>query len=613
MQCTVKLYYDTKFDAANIPDSPALLQSFSSKAFSSVYVKQDRELISLKIEALWEDVKNADYCAIQDGSRTTQFYFITGIEMLNDNVAKLSLLEDTITSVGGVNALTFIDGWCTRLTVGEDEIFSNVLEESFTPAKPLVITDITHIGPVVGSADTDAKLICTTCDLLDFDLTADTYTSEGGSVTVPRMPAVADSTKFVINDIEGNELFKNVISGINTYNYTGQEVKDGVRFARSLGLESIITSCYSVPISYLNQVPVGKINLVKSDIKLTGTFHISDILGYEPQNNKVYNNLVKITIKSIGAQNEATYEPWQICTNAGALYFISYADLSPSGKPYCRPGIYMGYNYIDSKDHFFDTGISGYTWENVPITFTQATDITKRNANISLQSAELQNVITGTDLGIGIWNNQFGALNDLAGIAGGTINTLGSLGSGSLNAIAGAGRGFVSDMGNAANSMLGVVNSIASFATRGEREANMYRQAEMADLILSRERMQYEYNSNVIVPKTMFPDSQEISAYIGNGFYVYATLPSEEDLAREDQYFTRFGYTVSEPLTKEKLFTRQNFNFVQANSVFLDDNNSDVTNRRSKTIEDVFASGVRIWHVKPSREALLTNPIKEVN
>lgn len=613
MKCVADLYYDTKFDAANIPDGPELITSQFHNSFNGIYLKQDREIIGLKIEANWGQVKNADYCVITPEGGSKQFYFITDIDMVNDNVAQLSLIEDTITSVGGVKNLTFIDGWCTRLSVGSDEIFENVLEENFTPAKPLEIVDITHIGPVVGSTETDSKLICTTCDILGFELKADTYTSDGGEVTVPRMPAVADSTEFTINNSEDEQMFKNVIAGVNTYNYSNQDVKDGVRFARSLGIESIITSCYTIPIYYLNQLPAGKLNSISSRIHVTDAIILSDLFDYTPKNKKVYNNFVNIVIKSIGAQNEANYKPWQICTNAGAMFFIDYADLSPNGKPYCRPGLYLGKSYVDSKDHFFDTGISGYTWENVPITFTALTDYEKMNANIKLNAAELQNTIAGSELGIATWNNRFGAFNDLLGMTRGAAGgVIGSMAIGKLGAGYGTASQYGASFGQASSGMTNFVNSLASYTTREERSANIYRQGQMADILLSKERMQYEYKSNIIVPTTMFPESSAVSAYVGNGFYVYMTRPTTQDLQREDEYYTRFGYSVSEELTKEKLFTRQNFNFVQANSVYVDDSNEEVTIRRRKAIQDVFSSGVRIWHVRPSHENLLNNPIKEV-
>lgn len=631
MNANVTLFYDTKFDAANIPDSPALLLQFPSKAFNSIYVKQDRELINIKIEAIWDDVKNADYVELYTPeSASRQYYFIVGINMLNDRTAMLSLLEDTITSVGGVSALTFIDGWATRLSVGSDGIFENVIEENFQPSEPMVISDMIHLGEQSSSNEESFGVVCSTTNLTQIEPVAVTYKdNEGvGSVTVPQMPAAAGSTQYTLQTggaMNPETVFRGKINGMSTYLYDNEDVKAGIKNARSLGIEDTITACYQIPEYYGNALVDSDEDYVYdlvSRIK-TETNQISVKFGnnFNPANNKVYAVMNTITLKSIAAQNSIEYKPWEIGTyltsDNGTIVFITWADLSPTGKPYCRPLRYRGVDYDGSGItpdylHLFDTGICGSNWRNIPITYNFVTAQQAIQSNINLQSAQdnydmASLIAKGNNLALNHqdYMNGIRAASGVLSHGGQIVSGVGSLAKGDASGINQLGSG-----------LFGLLSVGETLNYNNQKIANDWDihnlQGAMAQRRLIAERFQYEMAGQIVVPKQVFPDSMSMVNWIGNGFIAYRTRLSDKDLERFDEYLTRFGYAVSEPLTRDKLFTRTNFNFVQANSVYVDDNNPDITNRRQEAIQSLFTAGVRIWHVKPSHDKLINNPIKEV-
>ena len=97
MVASVTLYYETGLSPGNCLDSISKLSSlaFTSKTFPNVAIKQDRGRVDIRINATYADVKNADYCKINNNC-----YWITNIVMLNDNVAEVKLKQDCLTTVG---------------------------------------------------------------------------------------------------------------------------------------------------------------------------------------------------------------------------------------------------------------------------------------------------------------------------------------------------------------------------------------------------------------------------------------------------------------------------------------------------------------------------------
>ena len=144
----VELFYNTGFNSVNIPDSPDLLYSYKVKRsgthFPALDIFQIDFLTSIKIKVRNEDdVIGADYlCLSEDIPDTTvdgvtvaahtkrAFYSIVGYQMSSIDVAELLISEDAFTTLGGVNALTVVEGMTVRHHVAdEDDKFGAYTED----------------------------------------------------------------------------------------------------------------------------------------------------------------------------------------------------------------------------------------------------------------------------------------------------------------------------------------------------------------------------------------------------------------------------------------------------------------------------------------------------
>ena len=60
----LKLFYETGFDRYNRPDSLERLNEATMRSFASPYLRQDKFIQSIKIDASFEEVEGADYAEI---------------------------------------------------------------------------------------------------------------------------------------------------------------------------------------------------------------------------------------------------------------------------------------------------------------------------------------------------------------------------------------------------------------------------------------------------------------------------------------------------------------------------------------------------------------------
>lgn len=624
MNCTVTLFYDTTFDSVNIPDSPALLKEFRSKQFNSVWVKQDREIIEIKIEGKWDDVKNADYCSLK-GENTTdieQFYFVTAMNMLNDNVCRMTLVEDVINSVGGIQNINFIDGWAKRLSVGSDELFENIIEEPFTNSQELV----TETYPLAqfGAYENSVTIVAATINLASESLNkADVYVNtedESFKVTVPRVNEIpALETKLTLTMPNG-ELLTVSYPGVFLFDYSNALVKNNIEKIRSLGLESTIIGCYRLPKSYIKNFStdengaqiidllgeqINNLGIVTEDGNLGFTYNYPD---YTPNNKKVYSQFNEFTFFSQTSGEQMTVPGSGLYNGVVQIPTVDIiVNPGPGGFPILRPS-YVKKQKTD-KNNFTINSINGAIWAEAPLTFSAASGDAVTRAAMAITKSQ---ALADWDYNFSaekIWSNR---LKDLGGLVGGSTSALpGSSATerqGALVTTKGYNLDSLKQGGNIISSMLKTSGDVVDYDPARDREyarANMRRN-------MARERLQYEQVLNLTGVDITFNAAPDLQIFLGNIFCVMTNRLSEKDLKRFDDFLTRFGYSVSEELTKDKLFTRNNFNYVQADSVEVT-GNSDLTRRRQIAISEIFETGIRIWHVKPSREALKNNPIKEVN
>lgn len=578
MIATVRCYYNTGLTVSNCLDSYLSLDTlgFDYRDFPNVAIKQDRGLINIRLSTSYENIKDADYCRINNVC-----YWITSVVMLNDNVADVQLQQDYLTTVG-VSNFDIVAGWCKRRCVTDDTPFSNTIDEPFTPQNILEVDFGSEIKPSNGS-ENSLQIVVATVDLLNLDKLADAYEENtfGEHVLVPKLPILGSNNTTYVMNIDGTEKSAD-IPATCAYNALNNTVRNAMGQLRSLGIESAIVQSYNLPANYCGGVRASdtKFNSIKG-------IHETKPSSLEPmynkgkyKNNKVYSGQFQrfvIGSKITGINKE--FRPEDVAENVlSDLYSVTWVlDSNPmyNGYPILRPA-----NYHGSKNSFYIAAVNGAQWLNAPISY---------------------NGVSGQDLLIRGWEQQTAST-----ILNGLAPTLTAAGNSLNNAYNNIGSnvdynkftsysdlsksGVTSDQLSAArynNLMTGIPN--ISGMIFGQMNNNM---------ALT--------NSMSVRPDVQFSVIPTLQNYVGNYFIEYRYRLSASDMSRFDDFLTQFGYAVDEPLTKDCFSGRTNFNYIVADSVNI---KSSAPLYLREGVINQLQSGVRIWHTKPSRDKLLNNPI----
>ena len=250
MIATVRCYYNTGLTVSNCLDSYLSLDTlgFDYRDFPNVAIKQDRGLINIKLSTSYENIKDADYCRINNVC-----YWVTSVVMLNDNVADVQLQQDYLTTIG-VSNFDIVAGWCKRRCVTDDTPFSNTIDEPFTPNNILEVDFGSEIKPSTGS-ENSLQIVVATVDLLNLDKLADAYEENtfGEHVLVPKLPVLGSNTTTYVMNIDGTEKSAD-IPATCAYNALNSTVRDAMGQLRSLGIESAIVQSYNLPANYCGGV-----------------------------------------------------------------------------------------------------------------------------------------------------------------------------------------------------------------------------------------------------------------------------------------------------------------------------------------------------------------------
>lgn len=367
MIATVRCYYNTGLTVSNCLDSYLILDTlgFDYHDFPNVAIKQDRGLINIRLSTSYENIKDADYCRINNVC-----YWVTSVVMLNDNVADVQLQQDYLTTVG-VSNFDIIAGWCKRRCVTDDTPFSNTIDEPFNPQNILEVDFGSEIKPSTGS-ENSLQIVVATVDLLNLDKLADAYKENtfGEHVLVPKLPMLGSNTTTYVMNIDGTEKSAD-IPATCAYNALNSTVRDAMGQLRSLGIESAIVQSYNLPANYCGGISA-------SDTKFRSIKGIHEIKpsSLEPmynkgvyKNNKVYSGQFQrfvIGSKITGINKE--FRPEDVAENVFSdLYSVTWVlESNPmyNGYPILRPA-----NYHGSKNSFYIAAVNGAQWLNAPISY----------------------------------------------------------------------------------------------------------------------------------------------------------------------------------------------------------------------------------------------------
>lgn len=369
MVASVKFYRSTGLTPGNVLDSPAKLDSlgFSSFSVPSVAILQDRGVFKIRVNTTYSTIADVDYCKIND-----QCYWVTGINMLNENVAECTLEQDAYTTMGS-SGFTIVSGWCKRRHVTSDALWANTIPEPFTPSEHLQIDFGSKFGG--GYSNDDLGVVLSLVDLstpVDFEnpdeWRSTFYKAEAEGlpgifgVCVPDIPELSQATMYRLT-IGGTEhiafipptaAFDNDNSIVNFWLYA----------LYKLGLDSLIVYAYTIPGEYVatgrpssgffSQLSYSE-RTVASDLSPQfGSYH----------NNKVYSGqFQKFTLISLTSGDSAEYDVENIALTNTIAYKIC-ADMRYNGYPMARPSVYYG----EPNTELLGV-VKGSEWASAPLKF----------------------------------------------------------------------------------------------------------------------------------------------------------------------------------------------------------------------------------------------------
>lgn len=591
----VRLYYETGFNAVNIPDTPALLDTMTYHDFPALDILQGENLASVNIKATRAQVKNADYMRLTDGTDTF-YYIVEEFNMTSTDVAVLSIVMDYFTTHGGVTGLTFLDGVVERHHVASaDDEYGAYTEEDpmLVPSKELDFDEVSLFTDMVSSDSTNSsKIIETTLDLEATGTNADAipYTTQGGdTVTVPIVQVNNKISTAYVNK-EATTLGtwqKFVMPQTVLVDSDDAGIQAGIAKARSLGIEDGILRSYVVP-----KAAIGQGSILDQDGHYTQLDGVHDIeatnldFEYAQVKNKrvLYGSLNSFLMVSPANGNSVAFKPEDIAfdengTQLTAPSVCMNTDPRPDGMPYFRFQYYK-----KNASDFFLNALKGMEWANAPLAYF---------GKSGFWQAKLQH-----DASTGILDRN----KDIAETANNVQAVLGFLGAGqqATNFI-GMEKQQMFEQAVDTNYNLGSMgfNIGMNFVTAGMQTGLAKRQTEISFKNAYLQEAIGYITGNIVAPDLKFAMSETLRDFRGNGCIVYRYRPQTSDIAKLDKVLTMYGYRDTEPLAGNEsyLTNRSKFNYIKATGV-------SVAGNKPKWLRDGVATqlsvGTRIWHVKPN-------------
>ena len=601
MEAKVTIYWGTGIDPQNIPYKiNEYLAGRDRLAVSAVWTLQTKDLSKIRLDAVaiksaGQDIMDADYLTVEKDC-----YFIGEIIMLSEMTAEITLIPDYIDSLGGLSAISGkVSGWVSRahVALADDKLFSNVIEEPFTPSAPLEITgyekltgDDTTWGTTVVAANVDLTKIVKN-EALEYK------TSSGETALIPQLQPVpsavtaeenkvAECFSYIILPVAGGK--KRVIPATACFPFKSTGIQKGIQTARSLGMEDTITAEYVLP-DYWGTATLG----VEDDETLTAVF--TSLHGVKKElaptnskltlavpgtykNKKVSAKMNEFVLISMCSGDKQMFDAQDLRNESGKPVFVAFSDPAPDGRPYCQPKFYEGGTCPD-----FAHAVQGATWQNAPLVYSQASGSAISTAEYAMKMANLSDNY-GTQKTTQAMEMTQSGLN----LASKTIGTLTN--DSILDEV-----NPVKQVGEAAQAGLDLASGTIGMINQGIKNAQANRNAEYQ---MNATRLAYNVSQRVVVPEIRFPQATSLQNYIGNGFYLYRICMSEADCKRFDKFLTMYGYAQDKAFEASDLTNRSSFNYIKMSDVQIANTDSTRMPRRYVLgAEAQLSQGVRVWHV----------------
>lgn len=599
MSYSVRVFKNTGFNAVNVPDSPALLNTCTYSDLDSVDILQDGFMPYVDVRTSWSDIKSVDYALIGDW-----YYSVERIQMTSVDVARLFLLPDFLLSAGGVSFLTaehILDGITERVCLDPDDLYTaatgfNLMIEPDEYMNPAYQYDL-HTEIIKDSdTGTQTTMVESTIDLWNGASGADavTYTdsNSGQTVTVPTMGVVQTPTQHNYGGARGTRTYE-IDSSVQ-----GNTIKRGIARARALGLESAIVAQYSVPTVFID----GTNTLKDTDggyntlAGYTMSPRVSSLNWRYGGVATVYNPILFMSHFTkygilTAAGNRGEYEPTVIYQRDQNFPVLIYcADLRSGGRPYWR----FQYLFGDAtRNGFWNGCLAGEEWQNVPLVYTgrsgnaldqQMFDARRDAEHTSYKWARGMNAV---DTAVRAIPPALRAVSQFKtgfseGMGIGTVMT--------ANPAAGVGMGLAFGLADAGASAGEAIAYVAQGVLNDAQIKAKYKAATLTELT------QYVATTKVAPPELAFPYvSSIVRDAIGNGVLAYRYQYKDADIRRIDKILTMYGNKYTAPLLPTHFTNRRYFNYVQAAGATI----GGLPRWWCDGIAAQLTAGARYWHVLP--------------
>ena len=667
----VRCYYNTGFNAVNIPSSPDVLKQFTPHTFPALEVLQDLGLSEIRIKATWKQAQEIDYIClytpteIEGQVEKAVYYIVTGIpEMVATDVAKLPVVCDYYNTAGGINYIDILDGITSRVTVSKDipktgwnptssEDYLYGEDPLLAPSGPL---NLVTSWERVYSTDYHSY-IETTLDLVQTDLTnigKVYYESEAegetlGQTVTPRVNVSELTTTLVDNKLSSTTgTYINPETRIYQVDdeYTGWQgdpdatarasIGAGIATARSLRVEDAVLNKVIIPVdavettkTYQNWSRTYKdgtskrrtdqqITYMKGVAKKVALTPNSNLADYSDYGITIHNNrLLYGSYTPIGmmttAGNKVELNMEQVSVGNGTINIRSYTDPSLGGCPYYmfeRADMTPRTTTGDDEVGMFSQAVAGLTWKQAPLKFSET-------RGSLLNAIELRNsrMMADTSAANFVRGNDYAqsvnALNTLFS----SVNSVTSMNSGAMNAINNGGLSVLGMNQGVAGAIGGNAHGLVGSMTQGfvnDVGLEVQRQNAEASYLAAKgaELTQYAVTQNVFVPEIKFPyNSTFFRDLFGEGILLYRYKYSKADVKRIDKLLTMYGYKVTKQLEKKDFSSRKYFNYIECSSLSVQARGNYNTIAVSDGISKQLQVGTRLWHVKPDSSHYTNNPI----
>lgn len=590
----VRLYQNTGFDIINAPAVPSLLDSFSYVDIPAINALQITRLSSVCIKATEDQVTNADYCRISDGTNSA-YYAVTDYHMEKPDTCTLSIVMDNMLTAGGVTNTNWdvLDGITERhhIATADDTLFAYVEEDPYLiPSKPLGIRyEQAYEGKATNSNDSHTITEAT----VPLDRIGDTTitpeavayeTTNGEKCVVPKLPKLITHSKAAMYDeILGSTPITTMNPGTGYFNALAQDIQEGIARVRNLGIESgSIIAQVIIPNEYIDTNKTSYHDTIPSEIDtITGKKDIGhtlsanfDFVYGSVQNKRVYAGICnKYGILAIGSGNSVEFNPEDIYGTGDSQPSVGIiVDPRPSGKPYFRYVKYKG-----TTSNFFLNCIAGLNWQNVPLLYTD-----KSGSEIDTIRFNTEQSIKNQNMEVQIGQKMWDMVNPFNNKQQSILKSLGS----NISEIFGAGVATVGGLTGAMDT--GQMAMGSELYDIGRKRQNAAAQ----------ELQEFNINQNIVAPQLMFPRSEGLRDFLGNGCYAYRYYLEASDLAKFDKILTMYGYRITEPLTKDMFNVRSKFNYIKAQGVSI---GGSLPKWLREGMAQELSIGKRFWKVAPDK------------